>query len=57
MRVKQDAHNPEQMGKTKKKLKEMRHLKRWRTAISNSPCDAACDDLNLDCLMGDRLYK
>lgn len=41
----------------KLKEKEMRDLKRWRTAVLNSPCDAACDYLNLDCLMGDRLYK
>lgn len=49
--------NPEQMGKTKKKLKEIRGPKRQRTAVLNTPCDAACDHLNLDCLVGDRLYK
>ena len=42
-------------GKAQEEVKRDESSKRWRAAVSNSLRDAACDDLNLDCLLGDRL--
>lgn len=42
-------------GKAQEEVKRDESSKRWRTAVLNGSRDAACDDLNLDCLLGDRL--